>query len=144
MSKKSKKGPKRKNNHPTLFVFDGSIRYYPNGSMLELHTAVTEEEWGLITEETVKYKIFLECLKEVAYPALDEKWTKEDDWFRLQLEIATSRIRNIDPMAMIRWQEKAIKEEYVKKMLDGSKQMIDLIKEMRKQQSDTILQVSNL
>ena len=134
--KKPKKSPKRllKTEHPTLFVFDGSIRYYEDGSMLELHTAVRPDEWELIVEETIKYKIFLECLKEVAFPILNEQWTKEDDWFRLQLEVAISRIRNIDPLLVIKWNTDEIKKQYISKMTNNAKDVVKLIEETRNQQ----------
>jgi hypothetical protein len=96
MKKKRKQEP-----HPTLFVLDGTIRYYDDGSMLELHTSVTVEEWQQIILETIRYKVFVDCLKETAFPILKEKWTKEDDWWRLQLNTACGRMRNIDPLFFI-------------------------------------------
>ena len=57
---------KKKDKHPTLFVFEGGIKHYEDGSMLELHSQLSSEEWELITAETIKYKVFLDKLKTVA------------------------------------------------------------------------------
>ncbi len=138
MSNKKKKNKTPKSNNPTLFAFDGSIRLYEDGSMLGLHTQVNTNEWSLIVEETIKYQIFLECLKEYAFQELDEKWTAKDEWFRLQLDIAVSRVRNIDPILAAKWNIDEIKKEYLNKMKDGTAQIQQLIADMKQQQQGVL------
>ena len=137
MAKKKSKTTKtaRKEQHPTMFVWDGSIRLYEGGSMLELHTQVTDEEWELIVEDTIKYKVFLECLKQVACPILGESWDEEDDWFRIQLEVAVSRLRNIDTLLVATYDQKIIADAYTIKMQREAKEVQKLVVEMREQQS---------
>jgi hypothetical protein len=126
MKKKRKQEP-----HPTLFVLDGTIRYYDDGSMLELHTSVTVEEWQQIILETIRYKVFVDCLKETAFPILKEKWTKEDDWWRLQLNTACGRMRNIDPLFFISINQDDLKKAFSAKMRDNATEVINSIKLLR-------------
>lgn len=131
-----KKKPKRrkKEQHPTLFVMDGSIRIFEEGSMLELHTQISQEEWEAIVEETIKYKVFVECLKEIAIPKLDEKWEPEDDWFRVQLDVAISRMRNIDALIVAKHNQEDIKKVYSEEIKKNAAAMTEFIKEVREQQ----------
>lgn len=115
---KKKKG--KKEPHPTIFVLEGSIRWFKEGSMLELHMQVRPEEWKIIVDETVRYKIFVECLKTVACPILEDSWTEEDEWFLFQLGISVSRMRNIDPLLVASIRQDAIKEEYTKLMKENA------------------------
>lgn len=119
------------NKYPTLFVFNGHIMHYDEGSMLELHSLVTTEEWEQIVEETVKYKIFVECLKNVAYPALDEVWSEDENWYQNQLEVSVARIRNIDPLILAKWNEDSIKQSYISSMSKGVKEVKHLINEVK-------------
>lgn len=134
MAKKRKKKEKPE-VHPTLFVWEGVIRHYSGGSMLELYSNITMDEWKTIVEETISYYTFVVCLKEVAFPILKETWTEEDDWYRLQLEIAVSRIRNIDPLAINQKNVDLLKDEYTKKMQTNAKQLMEDIETMRSAQS---------
>jgi hypothetical protein len=113
------KPKKKKEQNPTLFVLDGSIRYYEDGSMLELHSKITPDEWDHIVAETVKYKCFVDCLKEIACPSLDESWTKEDEWYRHQLEVSISRMRNIDALLVAKHNIPDIKQLYADYMEDN-------------------------
>jgi len=133
------KKPKRKEAHPTLFVLDGSIRYYDDGSMLELHSLVTPEEWIQIVEETIKYKIFVNCLKEVAIPLLEERWDDDDDYFRIQLDVAVSRIRNIDPLLVAKFNQKEIAETYSKQMAENAKNMLKMVETVREDRQQALL-----
>jgi len=133
MSKKSKK-----EIHPTLFVFDGTIRYFDDGSMLELHSKVTPEEWAAIVEQTLKYKIFLDCLKEQACPSLQEPWDEEDEWYRLQLDIAVSRIRNIDPLLLAKYDQGQIKQSYLSKMKQSAADINKMVEDIRRDQKEAI------
>jgi hypothetical protein len=99
----------KKEPHPTLFVLEGSVRWFKDGSMLELHAQITPEEWMLIVSETVKYQVFVECLKEVACPILEDGWTQEDEWGLLQMRVAVSRMRNIDPLLVAKFNRDTIK-----------------------------------
>ena len=136
----AKNKPKRskKEANPTLFVWDGSIRHYEDGSMLELHTQVTNEEWEMIVEQTVSYKVFLECLKQVACPILGEPWDEQDDWFRVQLDVAVSRMRNIDTLLVARHDQKKIAEAFTEKMRKNAKEVQDLVEQMRQQKRAAI------
>lgn len=129
---------KKKEKHPTLFVFEGSIRHYEDGSMLELHSQVSQEEWALITEETFKYKIFLDKLKEVACPILKETWDDEDEWFRIQLDVAVSRIRNLDPLLTAKYNAKEIGESYEKLMKSNAKEVSELIDKVREENKELL------
>lgn len=126
-----KKKRKSKEPHPCLFVYDGSIRHFAEGSMLELCSSVTPEEWAQIAEETIKYQIFLECLKEVAYPILKEQWTEIDEWYRLQLGVAVSRIRNLDPLLGLKHNVEAIKQSYAAKMRTNASEVAAEIESIR-------------
>ena len=115
MTKPKSKPKRKKEPHPTLFVLEGAIRVYEDGSMLELHTQITQEEWEIIVSETIHYKVFLECLKTVACPILEEPWAEEDDYFRVQMEVAVSRMRNIDALLVASFDQKEIMRAYTKK-----------------------------
>jgi len=129
MSKRKKN--KRETQHPTIFVLDGEIKWYEDGSMLELYTQITPEEWQHIVEETIKYKVFLTVLKEVAFPILKETWTKEDDWWRLQLDVAIDRMKNIDPMFVITINQDKLKESYSAQSKLNAEEMVKTIKLLR-------------
>jgi hypothetical protein len=140
MAKKPKKSTKRRKEeaHPTLFVWDGSIRLFEDGSMLALHTQITTEEWEIIVEQTVAYKVFLECLKQVACPILGEPWDEEDDWFRVQLDIAVSRMRNIDALLVAKHDQKEIAKAYTEKMRKNAKEVQEMVEQMREQKRDML------
>jgi hypothetical protein len=126
----------KKEPHPTLFVLEGSVRWFKDGSMLELHAQITPEEWMLIVSETIKYQVFVECLKEVACPILEDNWTQEDEWGLLQMQIAVSRMRNIDPLLVAKFDREAIKTEYSKLMRENgalAKKELDAIQQMQAQ-----------
>jgi hypothetical protein len=133
MGQKSRR--KRKNRepveNPTLFVFDGGIRHYEEGSMFGLRQQVTEEEWLQIVSDTLKYKIFIECLKDVACPILKESWTKEDDWWRLQLQVAVERIREVDPAALFPHNQDDIRKRYTEQMKNNAEAVAREIRLLR-------------
>ncbi len=133
---KHKKPKKRKQNSPSpcLFVFNGEIRNFDDGTMIELYTKITPTEWKQIVDETIKYKIFVECLKETAFPILKERWTKEDDWWRLQLEIAVSRMRNLEPMLFLEYNQDDLKKIYTEKMKNNAEEVVKDIKRLRETQ----------
>ncbi len=122
---------KKKEPHPTLFCLEGSIRVY-EGSMLELHGQITQAEWNCICEETVAYKIFVQALKDVAIPILEESWSEEDEWFRLQLGVAVSRMRNIDPILIGSIDQREIKKSYEDKMRRNAKETAEFVKSVRR------------
>lgn len=128
---RKRRGGKKKEAHPTLFVLDGSIRHFEKGSMLELYTNITPEEWMTIVEDTMQYLTFITCLKEVACPLLKEPWTDEDDWYRLQLTVAASRMRNIDPLVINQKKYDDLKEQYTRKMTRNAKALVEDIEAMR-------------
>lgn len=135
---KKQKPKRRKEKNPTIFAFEGSIRVFEEGSMLELHTQVTDQEWEAIVEETVKYKVFLECLKKIAIPALDEKWEVEDDWFRHQLVVAISRMKNIDVLLVAKFNQDDIRKEYEEMMETNVALMKQFIEDIRKTQQEIL------
>lgn len=137
--------------HPALFAFEGAVHYFNEGTILELHSQVTAEEWVMIVEETIKYKIFVDCLKEVAYPILSEKWSEEDDWFRVQLGLSVARMRNIDPLLVAKYNQEEIKKEYTRIMKDNASNMVEFIKQVKSDQAvvvaalnDKLTKVSDL
>jgi hypothetical protein len=135
MGKKSRdKKERKKQPHPTIFVFEGEVKHYEDGSMLELFGQVTPDEWGIIVRDTVTYKIFLKCLKEVAFPILKETWTREDEWWRLQLEVAESRMRVVDPMAFVGINQEAITKVYTDRMQNNAKDVVKDIEMIRQNQ----------
>lgn len=147
--KKSKKPPKstkrrKEESHPTLFVWEGEIRMYEDGGMLGLHTQITTEEWEMIVEQTVSYKVFLECLKQVACPILGESWDKEDDWFRVQLDVAVSRMRNIDPLLVASHDQKVMAEAFTEKMQKNATEVQELVEQLREQKRHMLKEQHNL
>lgn len=124
--------------HPTLFVLDGSIRWYEDGSMLELHARITPEEWEMIVSDTIKYKLFIDCLKQIACPILEDPWTDEDDWFRVQLDVAISRMRNIDPLLVAKFDQKKILDEYIRQAQTNAQLAKTEINNIRRQQEATL------
>ena len=132
--KKKQKPTRRKEPEPTFFVLDGTIRCYEEGSMLQLHMQIEPEEWQAIVCETVKYKAFVECLKEIAYPILEESWEKLDEYFRHQMEIAVSRMRNIDALLVSSLNEEKIKTDYSGWMKHNAVKAKAAIEEIRQQQ----------
>lgn len=129
---------KKKAKHPTLFVFDGTIMYFEEGTMLELHSQVAQDEWEQIVEQTVKYKVFVECLKTVAMPILGERWDEEDDWFRVQLDVAVSRMRNIDPLLVSSHNQTKITEIYSKQMKANAVEVQGMVTEVRESQKKAL------
>lgn len=129
--KQSKHKRRKKEEHPCIFILEGEIRHYDEGSMLQLHTLITTEEWEIIVDETVKYKVFLECLKDTGCPLLGEPWEKEDDWFRLQLDVAVSRMRNLDPFLVASHNQKALTVAFTEKMTRNAGEVQDLVTQMR-------------
>lgn len=125
MTRKSKK------KNPTIFVLEGTIKHYDDGSMLQLHSLITIKEWELIIEETVRYKVFLECLKSVGCPLLGEPWDDEDDWFRLQLDIAVARMRNIDALLVAKYNQKELTGAFEEKMRKNAAEVQALVEQMR-------------
>mgnify|MGYP003643548944 CR=1 FL=1 len=128
MSKKNKEKKKKKN--PTHFVLGGQILEYA-GSMLELHASVDLDEWQVIIEETISFKVFIECLKEVGMPLLEEEWEKEDQKQLDALILAVSRIRNIDPLLTVTINQNELKEQYTIKMKSGAADIDKMVKEIR-------------
>jgi len=128
MSKKKKE--KKKKKSPTHFVLGGQILEY-TGSMLELHAQVDLEEWKVIISETISFKVFVECLKEIGMPLLEEKWEKEDQKQLDALILAVSRIRNIDPLLTASINQDELKEQYTVKMRSGASDIDKMVKEIR-------------
>ncbi len=148
MAKKKKK-KRRSELHPTLFVHEGAIQEFPDGTMLELYTQLKTEEWQAIVTETVHYKIFVDCLKNTAFPILKENWTKELDWFRLQLEVAVSRMKNLDPYFAMTINHDNIRQLYIAKMEHNAAEVVEQIKLIRTAQQNlsgdkTITNISDL
>lgn len=132
MGKKSRQKKARRNEpHPTIFVLEGGIQHFPDGSMMELYTGVTPEEWKEIVVETVQYRIFLDCLKEVACSILKEPWTKEDEWFRIVLEHNIGRMQNLDPMLFITFNQKEIRKNFEEKIRKNALDVAEDIKRVR-------------
>jgi hypothetical protein len=119
-------------------MFEGAMRWFKEGSMLTLRSLISEEEWTQIIEETVKYKIFVQCLKEVAIPILGDPWTEEDEWFLVQMDVAVSRIRNLDPLLVAKYDMKKIKEDYSELMRKGAERVKIMLQGIRDQQQELL------
>lgn len=140
----SKEKPKRRKElHPTFFVLEGSIRCYEDGSMLELYSQIASDEWEIIVSETIHYKVFLECLKKVACPILEEPWTKEDDYFLVQMEVAVSRMRNIDALLVASIDQKKILRAYTKKAQVNAQALKAEINELKQQRAKLLLDLQD-
>lgn len=133
----NKKKKNKVDSYPTIFVFDGVVRYFENGTMLELQSLVRDDEWKEIVSDTVKYHIFVECLKSIAFPELKEQWTVDDECWRLQLELAVSRIKNLDPFAVMAINSDAIKKAMSDKMRLNAKCLSVEIAQLRSMQQTT-------
>jgi hypothetical protein len=133
-------------DHPTMFVHEGTIKCYEEGTMLELKTLLSQEEWLGIVKETVEYLIFITCLKTVAFPILNEAWDKDDDWWRVQLEIAVNRMRDLDPLVLIPIDQDAIRTAFTDKMKANAASVVEDIKAMRQARitHSDVTQVSEL
>ena len=136
---RKKKRRVRQEDHPTFFVLEGIILAYEEGSMLNLHTQVDKDEWEQIVEETIKYKVFVECLKSTGMLLLEERWEDEDDYFRVQLDVSVSRMRNIDPILVASYDQKALAESYIKQMKSGAIQVNEVIAKVREAQKNAMM-----
>ena len=136
MAKKKKKKNRVIIEHPTMFVHEGVIKVYEEGSMLELHMQLKPEEWTEIVQETIKYYHFLECIKTVACPILKEPWDEMDDYYRIQLELAISRMRNIDALLVASVNTEELVKAYTAKMTTNATEVMDLVKSVKTQQLD--------
>ncbi len=144
MGKKSRqKKTRRTETHPTLFVFDGAIKHFPDGSMLELHAGVNPDEWQDIIIGTIQYKIFLDCLKEIACPLLHEEWTQDDEWYRIMLDHNIGRMRNIDPMIFLPINQKEIREKFEEKIRRNALEVSEDIKRFKEQNRTWLGERSN-
>lgn len=130
----------KKDKNPTIFVLEGTIRCYEDGSMLQLQSLITSVEWEAIVEETVKYKLFVDSLKETGCPLLGEPWDEEDDWFRLQLDVAVSRMRSIDPLLLSKHDQKAIRDKYDNQIRANAPEVLKLIEQVREDNKQLIRQ----
>ena len=136
MGRKSRqKKERRKVEHPTIFVFDGTIRHYTEGSMFSLRAQVTPNEWEQMVKETIEYRIFLECLKETAFPILKERWSKVDDWWRLQLGIAIDRMKELDPAIFLGINHDGLKAKFTEKIKKNAESVVSDIKLLRETQN---------
>lgn len=133
-----KKPERKKETHPTIFVIEGELMQYPDGSMLELHSQINNEEWEQIVKETIDYMCFIEIVKEVAIPELNEEWTKEDEWFKVQLGVAVSRMRNIDALLVASHNQEEIKKNYTKSVKENVVVVKQLLEEGRKAYKEMI------
>lgn len=124
---------RRREPHPTIFVLEGAIQHFPD-SMLELNNQITADEWDTVVRDTIQYKIFLDCLKEVACPILKESWTKEDDWYRVMLDHNVGRMRNIDPILVASIDQDKIRKAFEDKIRHNALDVAEDIKTWRDQQ----------
>lgn len=133
MGKKSRKKKAGNEPHPTMFVLEGAIQHLPEGSIIELYTGVTPKEWHDIVVGTIQYKIFLDCLKDVACPILHESWTTEDDYFRIMLDYNINRMRNMDPMIFIQINQEDIRTKFEEKIRANAIEVAADIRRLRDQ-----------
>lgn len=145
MGVKSRK-KKKLREHPTIFAMDGSIRHYDDGTLFSLYTQISLDEWKHIIGETVKYKVFITCLKDVACPILDEIWTKEDDWWRVQLDRTIQEMRKLTPLEFIGIDEEKLTESYTLSMRANANTLSEEIQRLKSLDAlrDSITNVSEL
>jgi len=125
-----RKKPSKKRQSETVFSLDGQLMAYP-GSMLELNGDLDADQWRELVTETCCYSVFVKCLKDVAFPMLDERWTTEDEFCLHQLELSSSRMRNIDPLLVASLKLGELKDTYTTKMREGADSVNAMIKEFR-------------
>ena len=113
------------------FALEGDIKEF-EGSVIELRSQVSDDEWIQIVNETVAYKVFLKCLKKVGMPLLGETGEKEDDKFIVWLTESVSNMKILDPILVSSVNEKKLKKIYTTKMQDGADNMSKLIKDVAK------------
>lgn len=143
MGKRSRKKKAERNlPHPTMFVHDGVIKQYED-SMLELHGQLPTDQWEDIVTSTVQYKIYVDCLKEIAYPLLHETWGVEEDYSRVMLEHNISRMRNIDPLFVARIDQDAIRKNFEEKIRKNALEVSDDIRRFKEQQQSWLAERSD-
>lgn len=127
----------------TYFMIDGTLLRF-DGTMLELNSKVTSQEWESIALETLTYKIFVDCLKTVGMPMLDETWTTKDEFILQQLNLSVSRIRNLDALLLLKVNQEELRTQFIAKMKAGATELNGMITQYRqaneitKSKSDTI------
>jgi len=129
-----------KQKHPTLFVLEGSVREYEDGSMLELHTQLTSEEWDQIVKDTIEYKVFVETLKTTGMPLLKEDWEEEDEWYLLQLDVAISRMRNIDALLVSSHDQERLQKLYKEKMEHNAAEVEKMVEKQKEESKKMFLE----
>lgn len=120
------------NQSVTIICIDGALQNY-DGSIMELCSTIAPELILDIYRESVIYKIFLKCLKSVAFPLLHEKWEIEDEWWMVQLEQTIQSIKNLHPLISVNADidEMNIEKLYTKKMSDGSREVNAMIENIK-------------
>lgn len=122
----------KKKKFPTLFVLEGSIQMY-DGSMLELHTKLDEEQWLQIVKETIEYYVFIKALQQTGMPAIRERWTPLCQYFLEGLEVSVSRMRNIDPLLVTKHDQEELLRLYTAKMEEGAKEALVRMEQILKE-----------
>jgi hypothetical protein len=89
------------------------------------------KEWKLIVEETIKYSLFVECLKDVGCPDLNEPWEDQDEYFRKQLNNTVSKIKDIDPILVSKYDQQLIKQSYAKQMRNNASEFLKYADQVR-------------
>lgn len=99
---------------PTLFAYNGEIMKY-DGAVMSLKASMDDAQWREIVRETIKYKLYLQCLKEIACPSLEDdslSWSSDDDKYIQQLDATISKMSNIDPLLVSSIDQAAISNDY--------------------------------
>ncbi len=104
-------------NKITTFIFQGQILQH-DGSIFSLKTQVSSDEWLNIVVDTVKYAIYLECMKQAVNLLEDNTitWTTADDEYITQLRSTVSSIIETDPISVSNIDQNKIRNDYFTEM----------------------------
>jgi len=110
----------------TVFAIAGTVHEY-QGSLLELRTTLSEHEWKSIIVETVKYRIFMECVKKHAIKKLDERWSKSEKEVLKGLKQTIEKMQQLDPLLVATVDQNQVRDDYTRMVNDGCMEVLQTI-----------------
>lgn len=122
---------RKKHSKQTVFAFNGEIRYYEN-KLGVLRLQVSDEEWDIIVKSTVEYCAYVEALKNVACPMLDEEWDTDDQVYLNELKKTIKQIKALDPFILAKYNYDDTVKNFTKTMTDRASELVAEIKEFSK------------
>lgn len=119
---------KRRNS---VFVHEGEIYEYP-GSMREFQVSISQNQWEEAVRDTIDMFHFMTALKDTGVPALNEKWSRQDELsFRL-IRRAVSDMKSIEPLLVARHNKEETITVMREKMIAGATEtnkVVDQVKD---------------